>query len=84
MFLSFQKKKCPGNKSNPEISLSTRYFLDPLIFEQYQQFKDYLSYETDKCAHYVPYFETKDFKVCIYLDGDTGRELPIFCLMIFH
>ena len=63
MFLSFQKTKCPGNKSNPEIYLSTRYFLDPLIFEQYQQFKDYLaSYEIDKCAHYVPYFETKDFK----------------------
>ena len=47
-------------------------FPDPLVFDTYKEFKDYLAaYEIDSCAHYVAYAETKDFKtdlqVSIYL-----------------
>ena len=38
-------------------------FPDPLVFDTYKEFKDYLAaYEIDSCAHYVAYAETKDFK----------------------
>ena len=30
------------------------------------------------------FISRKSFLVCIYLDGDIGKELPIFCLIIFH
>ena len=56
------------------------------IFEEYQQFKDYLSdYETRHCADYVPYHKTKDFKengmfdlILIFHTGILLHYFPFF------
>ena len=57
------------------------------MFEEYQQFKDYLSnYETLRCVHYAAYHGTKDFKengiFDLILIFHTGILLHYFTFLI--